>query len=94
MRVVYRFALIVRLGVDGNAVYAYVRAMQTEIYESDPFSGSRGTLIARMESDYRIEKGDELTVSSGGRRLKLRITFVRLELEDGTLRRELLGLKI
>lgn len=82
------------MGVDDNAAAAYVRPMQTEIYESDPFSGSRGTLIARIESDYRIEKGDELTIASDGRRLKLRITFVRLELENGTLRRELLGLKL
>lgn len=68
--------------------------MQTEIYESDPFSGSRGTHLASLDTEYRFERNDELFLTVGGRRLKVRVTHVRLELEGETLRRELLVLKL
>lgn len=68
--------------------------MKTEIYESDPFSGSKGTHLASIESDYRFEKNDEVFLTVGGRRLKVRITYVRLEWGDDGLRRELLAMKL
>lgn len=68
--------------------------MQTEIYESDPFSGSRGPHLASMETDYRFERNDELFLTAGGRRIKVRITHVRLEWDGTSLRRELLALKL
>lgn len=68
--------------------------MKTDVYESDPFSGSRGKHLASFVSDYRFERGDELVLSSGGSRLKLRITFIRIELAGDSLRRELHGLKL
>jgi hypothetical protein len=68
--------------------------MQTEIYESDPFSGSRGPHLASIDTDYRFERNDELFLTAGGRRLKVRITHVRLEWDGTSLRRELLALKL
>jgi hypothetical protein len=68
--------------------------MRTEIYEADPFSGSRGAPLATMVTDYRFEKNDELFLTTGGRRVKVRITFVRVEWDGTTLRRELLALKL
>lgn len=68
--------------------------MQTDIYESDPFSGSKGTHLASLTSDYRFERNDELFLTAGGRRIKVRITHVRLELDGGRLRRELLAMKL
>jgi hypothetical protein len=68
--------------------------MKTEIYESDPFSGSKGTHLASIDSDYRFEKNDEIFLNAGGRRLKVRITYVRLEWSDNGLKRELLAMKL
>ena len=68
--------------------------MKTDIYESDPFSGSRGTHLVSLDTEYRFERNDELFLTVDGRRLKVRVTFVRLELDGQTLRRELLVLKL
>jgi hypothetical protein len=68
--------------------------MQTDIYESDPFSGSRGTHLASLDTDYRFERNDELFLSAGGRRIKVRITHVRVEFDGRGLKRELLALKL
>ena len=68
--------------------------MQTDIYESDPFSGSRGTHLASLDTDYRFERNDELFLTVDGRRIKVRITHVRLELDGTTLRRELQALRL
>jgi hypothetical protein len=68
--------------------------MKTEFYEADPFSGSKGTHHATIESDYRWEKGDEVWIEEKGKRVKLRITWVNVTVRDGTVSRELLGLKL
>jgi hypothetical protein len=68
--------------------------MKTEIYESDPFSGSKGTHLASIDTDYRFEKNDEIFLNTGGRRLKVRVTYVRLEWSDSGLKRELLAMKL
>lgn len=68
--------------------------MHTEIYEADPFGGSRGKHLATIQSDYRWEKGDEVWVQSGADRVKLRITWVNVTIKDGAVSRELLGLKL
>lgn len=68
--------------------------MKTDIYESDPFSGSRGPLLTSLDTDYRFERNDELFLTVGGRRMKVRITHVRVELNGGILTRELLALKL
>ena len=68
--------------------------MQTEIYEADPFGGGKGPHLASLNSDYRFERNDEIFLATGGRRIKVRITHVRVEWDGTTLRRELLALKL
>lgn len=68
--------------------------MKTDFFEADAFSGSKGDHLASIESEYRWEKGDEVWVEAGGRRTKLRITWVNVTVKDGVVTRELLGLKL
>ena len=70
--------------------------METEIYESDPFTAKRQNLLVRFTSDYRFQKGDELYVHQGcGRPLKVRLIDIRVHVQDGgRLTRELLALKL
>jgi hypothetical protein len=68
--------------------------MKTEVYESDPFSGSRGPHLASIETDYRFERNDELFLTANGRRIKVRITHVVLEWDGAALRRDLLAMKL
>ncbi|MCC6381109.1 MAG: hypothetical protein IT304_01315 [Dehalococcoidia bacterium] len=68
--------------------------MKTAFFEADPFSGSKGAHYVTIESDYRWEKGDEVWIDEGGRRTKLRITWVHVTVKDGMASRELLGLKL
>ncbi|MGE0544244.1 MAG: hypothetical protein AB7R89_29125 [Dehalococcoidia bacterium] len=73
---------------------SYRPDMKTEVYESDPFSGSRGPHLASMETDYRFERNDELFLTANGRRIKVRITHVVLEWDGASLRRDLLVMKL
>lgn len=68
--------------------------MHTEIYEADPFGGGRGDHLATIQSDYRWEKGDELWVQTGQKRVKIRVTWVNVTVKDDVVSRELLGLKL
>ena len=68
--------------------------MKTDFFEADPFGGSRGDLICTIDSDYRWEKGDEVWLEVAGERTKIRVTWVHVTVKDGTLSRELLGLKL
>ncbi len=70
--------------------------METEIYESDPFTAKKERLLARFTSDYRFQKGDELYLHQGsGRPLKVRLIDVRVHVhEGGRLTREMLALKL
>jgi hypothetical protein len=68
--------------------------MKTEFYESDPFTPRKAALLLSLDTDYRFEKGDELTIESSGRPTKIRIMNVRLEVKAGVLSREILALKI
>ena len=68
--------------------------MKTEIFEADPFGGSKGEHYATIDSDYRWEKGDELWLDMAGRRVKIRVTWVNVTVTDGVVSRELLGLKL
>lgn len=72
-----------------------VYGMKTSFYEADPFSGSKGEHYCTIDSDYRWEKGDEVWIERGSRKVKLRITWVHVTVHaDGTVTRELLGLKL
>lgn len=69
--------------------------MKTDFFEADAFTGSKGEHYLTIDSDYRWEKGDEIWIEAKGQRLKLRITWVNLTVAaNGTVSRELLGLKV
>ena len=70
--------------------------METEIYESDPFTAKKQDLLVTIESDYRFQKGDELYLQKGGgRQIKVRVIDVRLHVDEaGRMRREILALKV
>ena len=70
--------------------------METEIYESDPFTAKRQDLLVRLTSEYRFEKGDELLFHQGGDQpLKVRLIDVQVHVQsDGRLTREILVLKV
>ena len=69
--------------------------MKTEFYEADEFSGKKSRHYVTIESDYRWEKGDEVWIEADGERLKLRITWVVVNVaENGQVTRELLGLRL
>jgi len=69
--------------------------MQTEIFESDPFSPKKGKLLATLSTEYRFEKGDEVYFDDAPSRLKVRIIDVRIHVKgDASLYREILALKL
>lgn len=70
--------------------------METEIYQSDPFTAKKEGLLSSFTTDYRFEKGDELYIhQGGGRPLKVRLIDIRVHVQDGgRLTRELLALKL
>jgi hypothetical protein len=69
--------------------------VKTEIYESDPFTPKKGTLLATLSSEYRFEKGDEVYFDDAPERLKVRVIDVRLHVKgDASVYREILALKL
>lgn len=48
--------------------------MQTEIWESDPFTPQKGRLIATVATEYRFQKGDEIYFDDERQRLKVRVS--------------------
>ena len=69
--------------------------MRTDFYEADEFTGSKGQHYATIDSDYRWENGDEVWLDTAQGRFKLRITWVVVNVAtDGTVTRELLGLRV
>ena len=68
--------------------------MQTEFFESDPFAPRKADLLLSIDTDYRFEKGDEVTIETGNRRTKVRVIDVRINVRQGTISREVLALKL
>ncbi len=69
--------------------------METEIYESDPFTAKKSTLLASFTSDYRFQKNDELYIHQDSKTVKVRIIDVRVHVQGGgKLTREVLGMKL
>jgi hypothetical protein len=68
--------------------------MQTEFFESDPFAPRKADLLLSIDTDYRFEKGDEVTIETGNRRTKIRVIDVRINIRRGVLSREVLALKL
>ena len=68
--------------------------MKTEFFESDPFAPRKTELLLSIDTDYRFEKGDEVTIESGRGSLKVRVMDVRIRVTTGVLSREILALKL
>jgi hypothetical protein len=69
--------------------------MQTEIWESDPFTPQKGRLIATVATEYRFQKGDEIYFDDEPQRLKVRVMDVRIHIKgNGDVHREILALKL
>ena len=68
--------------------------VQTEIWESDPFTEKRVELLETLETDYRWEKGDTFLLTRGGRRQHYRVIRVDLEIAEDGLCRAVLGLRV
>ena len=68
--------------------------MKTEFFESDPFAPRKTDLLLSIDTDYRFEKGDEVTIESGNRTLKVRVMDIRVRVTMGVLSREILALKL
>ena len=68
--------------------------MKTEFYESDPFAPRKAALLVSLDTDYRFEKGDEVSIDANGRNTKVRIMDVRINVSGGDLSREILALKL
>lgn len=68
--------------------------MRTEIYEADPFTSRKGKLLATFDSDYRIERQDELFIDGSEKAMKVRVIAVTLRLAGGELERELLVMRL
>jgi hypothetical protein len=68
--------------------------MKTEFYESDPFTPRKAGLLLTIETDYRFEKGEELLIDDGGKTTKIRVMYVNIQVRNGVITREILGLKV
>ena len=69
--------------------------METEIYESDPFTAKKATLLASFTNDYRFQKNDELYIHQDSKTVKVRIIDVRVHVQaGGRLTREVLAMKL
>lgn len=68
--------------------------MLTEIWESDPFTERKESLLDTVETDYLWSKGDTLLITLGGDRRRFRVIQTQVELGDKGLRREILALRI
>jgi hypothetical protein len=68
--------------------------MKTEFYESDPFTPRKAGLLLTIDTDYRFEKGEEVVIDEGGRSTKVRVMYVNIQVKNGVMTREILGLKV
>jgi len=69
--------------------------VKTEIYEADPFTNQKTAHFLTVETDYRFEQRDEFFLTTDkGQKLKVRVTYVRVEVSPTGLRRELIVMKL
>lgn len=69
--------------------------MKTEIYEADPFTNQKTAHFLTLDTDYRFEQRDEFFLTTDkGQKLKVRVTYVRVEVSPSGLRRELIVMKL
>ena len=68
--------------------------MLTELWESDPFTEKRQSVIDTLDTDYRWEKGDVFVHTSGGGHDRFRVISVQVQIGDDGLKRTVLALRI
>jgi hypothetical protein len=69
--------------------------VKTEIYEADPFTNQKTAHFLTLDTDYRFEPRDEFFLTTEkGQKLKVRVTYVRVEVSASGLRRELIVMKL
>jgi hypothetical protein len=69
------------------------RRMLTELWQSDPFTERKETLIDTVDTDYHWSKGDIITVSRGDHG-RFRVIHTEVDIADAGLRREILMMKL
>ncbi len=67
--------------------------MLTELWQSDPFTERKETLIDTLDTDYHWSKGDIITVSRGDHG-RFRVIHTAVDITDAGLRREILMMKL
>lgn len=69
--------------------------MKTEIYEADPFTNNKTEHFVTLDTEYRFEQRDEFFLTTkAGKRIKVRVTYVRLEVTASGMTRELIVMKL
>jgi len=68
--------------------------LKTEIYEADPFTSRKGKLLATFDSDYRLERQDEIFLDRAEKAIRVRVMNVALHLSGGELQRDLLVMRL
>ena len=66
----------------------------TEIWESDPFTEKRLSIMETLETDYHWNQGDVIVFARGGTRDRFRVLQVQVEFGDDGLKREVLALRL
>lgn len=68
--------------------------MQTELWESDPFTERRVAMIDTLDTDYRWEKGDTFVDERGAAHDRFRVISVQVRMGDEGLSRTILALRL
>jgi hypothetical protein len=68
--------------------------MKVEIYEADPFTQRKDKLLVTLNTDYRFQKGDEIFIEEGSKRVKVRVSYLQVRVKGGGVEQELLALRI
>ena len=68
--------------------------MLTELWESDPFTEKRSSVIETLDSDYRWETGDVFVDTRSGGHDRFRVISVQVHIGDDGLTRQILALRL
>jgi hypothetical protein len=68
--------------------------MRVDIYEADPFTQRKDKLLVTLNTDYRFQKGDEIFIEEGSKRVKVRVSYLQVRVKGGGVEQELLALRI
>lgn len=68
--------------------------MLTELWESDPFTERKESLLDTLDTDYHWSKGDVISITRGGGPRRYRVIHAQVEIGDTGLKREILVMRI